>query len=591
MASDMATPRRRTPKSRSKRDSSEEKPGEPRRVVLACGHCRQRKIKCGGGEPYPCSNCVTLGKECVYTKVTAEENALARAKKQAYNIANGRPSRRAVSKGKRSARSSPSPSHSASTEDAGSDDPFQHPPLRKRHSYHHDLRVALPPLDTTAFYPPFSHVPGSDASEGHRQAYLHSHSDDGGSSSKGDEFHHHWELPTPPMETLSPTAFSPALEWAAHPASQFAPPARPPMIHSHSMPTGTVQQPHSPFESHHQYSPFDYPSPPQLHSPPQVAELTGGAYHGAGPAAFDFSKYSHGYEPSHPHPHSAYSEPMPSYQAFHDDPAGAASGLVQPFESSPPFSNAQFRHPSGVTSRLFDGDRRYDGIQQQALSIAISTASFIIGILFTSLLWDGAILFGTKGPVTPEVIGYIEAYYFTWWDGAMAVKMTMHVVLFICFVSISFRFAKYTDNSFFFSGVSLLLLLLTTSLYITITLPYVRILAKDPLNPRPNASTELDFFTKLQGWVTKRNSGPLGDVARANALAEAAAPLMTYNERVEHVSVLSAANTIAIVLLVGVVIMQIGEWYVEETVVKPVEEAIARAPATPKPVTEEKKTQ
>lgn len=92
----------------------------------------------------------------------------------------------------------------------------------------------------------------------------------------------------------------------------------------------------------------------------------------------------------------------------------------------------------------------------------------------------------------------------------------------------------------------------------------------------------------MQTLVTKGNTGPLGDTARANALAEATKAAMTYSERVEHVSVLCAANTISIVLLVGVVLLQIGEWYTEETLVKPIDEAEKAAAA---PVTEEKKTQ
>lgn len=45
---------------------------------------------------------------------------------------------------------------------------------------------------------------------------------------------------------------------------------------------------------------------------------------------------------------------------------------------------------------------------------------------------------------------------------------------------------------------------------------------------------------------------------------------MSLTERKEIISVLCAANTMAVALLVGVLVLQIGEWYVEETVVKPV---------------------
>lgn len=114
-------------------------------------------------------------------------------------------------------------------------------------------------------------------------------------------------------------------------------------------------------------------------------------------------------------------------------------------------------------------------------STAICSASVLLGVLFTSFLFDSTVLFGTRGPVSPEIIGFVEAYYLTWWDGAMAVKMFLHVVvrrplnsraspaeqpipvcklttpsqLLIAYVAVVGKFARYTDTTFFFSGASL----------------------------------------------------------------------------------------------------------------------------------------
>lgn len=103
-----------------------------------------------------------------------------------------------------------------------------------------------------------------------------------------------------------------------------------------------------------------------------------------------------------------------------------------------------------------------------------------------------------------------------------------------------------------------------------------------------------DLFTRIQALFARQNSGPLGDNARATAAALLTADPMTYSERIEHISILSAGNTLAVVLLVGVLIMQVGEWYVEENVVKPEMEIIRAAEAAAAAnvaVTEEKKTQ
>lgn len=41
-------------------------------------------------------------------------------------------------------------------------------------------------------------------------------------------------------------------------------------------------------------------------------------------------------------------------------------------------------------------------------------------------------------------------------------------------------------------------------------------------------------------------------------------PPMSWEDRVMHDSVLSASNSIVLVLLLGVVCLQIGEWYVDQ---------------------------
>lgn len=61
----------------------------------------------------------------------------------------------------------------------------------------------------------------------------------------------------------------------------------------------------------------------------------------------------------------------------------------------------------------------------------------------------------------------------------------------------------------------------------------------------------------MQKWISDRSSGTLGDRARANAKALAALPPMDWRQRVEHVQVMCAANTLAMILLVGIVVLQV----------------------------------
>lgn len=46
-----------------------------------------------------------------------------------------------------------------------------------------------------------------------------------------------------------------------------------------------------------------------------------------------------------------------------------------------------------------------------------------------SLLWDSTVLYGLTAPISEETIEAVENYYLTWWNGGMAVKMFMHIVV------------------------------------------------------------------------------------------------------------------------------------------------------------------
>jgi hypothetical protein len=83
----------------------------------------------------------------------------------------------------------------------------------------------------------------------------------------------------------------------------------------------------------------------------------------------------------------------------------------------------------------------------------------------------------------------------------------------------------------------------------------------------------------MQAYFSSRNTGPLGNAVRLAAQNLIDAPPMTRPERFTHLSVLCAANTIATVFLVGVLMLQVGEWYTEEEIIRPAEAEMKRLEA------------
>ncbi|KAM0793413.1 hypothetical protein ACM66B_000864 [Microbotryomycetes sp. NB124-2] len=226
-------------------------------------------------------------------------------------------------------------------------------------------------------------------------------------------------------------------------------------------------------------------------------------------------------------------------------------------------------------------------------SASIVCSSFLMGVLFTSLLWDATVLF-PRQQVDEHVLEVVELYYLTWWNAARTVKVFLHIIVTVLFVSIIAKFARKTDTSFYFSGASLFLLVLCASLYIIITLPSIRNIAKDPINAALAQPVGLDTFTRLQAYFAKNNPSELGNRAQAHVDALNAPTKMTWTERLEHDAVLCASNSIAMLLLVGVILLQVTEWYLEETIVRDAqleEAALKQQAATQTEVTQEKKEQ
>ncbi|POY71167.1 hypothetical protein BMF94_5477 [Rhodotorula taiwanensis] len=199
---------------------------------------------------------------------------------------------------------------------------------------------------------------------------------------------------------------------------------------------------------------------------------------------------------------------------------------------------------------------------------ATVSAAFLVGTLFTSLLWDATVLYGLTEPINERMIEAVENYYLTWWNGGMAVKMFMHIVMIVLFLSLVAKWARRSETAFYFSGASILALVCAAAMYITITLPSIRIIARDPLSKSAFIIPGDDFFTRMQGWLAARSTGSLGTRARENAAALAQLEPMGWVGRVQHVQVLCAANTINMVLLFLIVVLQVSEWYLDETILK-----------------------
>jgi len=147
----------------------------------------------------------------------------------------------------------------------------------------------------------------------------------------------------------------------------------------------------------------------------------------------------------------------------------------------------------------------------------LSAASFLLGVLFIAFNVDRRILY-TNG--APTELDYADAvnFYKTFYEAPLAIKGLLHVVVGIGMSACLLKLSNWTESAVFFDGSSAALFLIGIIMYFSVTLPCLRTVVS-----------------------------PLSDE--------------TLDERREALSVLVAGNTLIVLCLVGILVLQAGQEY------------------------------
>ncbi|KAI9064167.1 Shr3 amino acid permease chaperone [Trametes sanguinea] len=175
------------------------------------------------------------------------------------------------------------------------------------------------------------------------------------------------------------------------------------------------------------------------------------------------------------------------------------------------------------------------GYRQAAVLVSVS---FFLGVLFICLNVDYRILFT---PLTEGVVRDGIEFYTTFYNSPPAIKALLHSVMGVGLLGLVGKLHKWDDSAMFFDGSSLGAYIFALAIYLTVGIPACR--------------TVVD---------------PVPDVD-------------THSDQVEALRVLSAGNTIIIVLLGGILVLQAGEQWarrIEEKMLREAGEQEAQKPAT-----------
>ncbi|KAI0763763.1 Shr3 amino acid permease chaperone [Trametes elegans] len=151
------------------------------------------------------------------------------------------------------------------------------------------------------------------------------------------------------------------------------------------------------------------------------------------------------------------------------------------------------------------------GYRQAAV---LTSVSFFLGVLFICLNVDYRVLFT---PPSERVVRDGIEFYTTFYNSPPAIKALLHSIMGVGLLGLVGKLHKWDDSAMFFDGSSLAAYIFGLAVYLTVGIPACRTV----VDPVPGVDSAED--------------------------------------RVEALRVLSAGNTIIIVLLGGVLALQAGE--------------------------------
>ncbi|KAH9852091.1 Shr3 amino acid permease chaperone [Lenzites betulinus] len=166
----------------------------------------------------------------------------------------------------------------------------------------------------------------------------------------------------------------------------------------------------------------------------------------------------------------------------------------------------------------------------------LSSVSFFLGVLFICLNVDYRLLFT---PLTDGIVNDGLEFYTTFYNSPPAIKGLLHSIMGVGLLGLVGKLHKWDDSAMFFDGSSLAAYIFSLAVYLTVGIPACRTVA----DPVPNVDTRAD--------------------------------------RVEALRILSAGNTIIIVLLGAILALQAGEQWARRLEANILQEAGPQEKAKP----------
>ncbi|KAK6354843.1 hypothetical protein TWF696_003975 [Orbilia brochopaga] len=169
------------------------------------------------------------------------------------------------------------------------------------------------------------------------------------------------------------------------------------------------------------------------------------------------------------------------------------------------------------------------GASSFATYLIVCPTSFLLGVLFTNWSYDFPLLW-TSNPLTPAMISAIEHHYIMLYDSPPLIGRVLHAVILMALVAFIIKLYKPSESNALFDGASLVLFMVAVIVYGSNTIKGMQII----------------------------KTGDYGDEI----------------PQIQSLQVVAASNTIMALVLIGVLLLQAGQWYAEKKEKEELEKAL-----------------
>ncbi|SJX61136.1 related to SHR3-endoplasmic reticulum packaging chaperone [Sporisorium reilianum f. sp. reilianum] len=180
----------------------------------------------------------------------------------------------------------------------------------------------------------------------------------------------------------------------------------------------------------------------------------------------------------------------------------------------------------------------------------ISSTSFLFGVIFIASIYDFPLLYFAE--LTDSAVEAAERFYLSLFNAPLAFTALLHGMMGLGVIGLIAKLHRWNEMAKYFDGASLALFVGAICMYLGVSVPNLRLIA-DPTNEKLVWNSAI--ATQRQAQLEAYNKG--------ESTFKPADGAMTQDERVAAIRIISASNTITIVLLTGVIVLQISEWYLE----------------------------